>query len=144
VIGAAGLAAAGNRGLPASGAIALALGVGVGGGAVDVLTGAGLRTVFAVAFVLGCMLAAALVRRQSLLAAVVAPPLAYVALALAAAAVQPDSSSTSWLMRQVFELLTALVTGAPVLITATIAAAAVALFRLTVRRSPPVPHMPPG
>lgn len=132
-----------RRGLPASGAVALALGAGMGGGAVDVLTGSGLRALFAVSFVLGCMAAAAVVRRQSLLAAVVTPPLAYVALAMAAAEVQRDSSSTSWLMRQIFELLTALMTGAPVLLAATLSAAAVALARVLVRRSPPVIQLPP-
>lgn len=125
-----------GRGLPASGAVALALGAGVGGGAIDVLTGSGLRAIFAVAFVAGCMLSAALVRRQSLLTAVVTPPLAYVALALAAAAVQQDSSSTSWLLRQIFELLTALVTGAPVLIAATLGAVLVAAIRIASARRP--------
>lgn len=74
-------------------------------------------------------MAAALVRRRNLLAAVVTPPLAYVALAMAAAAVQPDSSTSSWLLRQVFELLTALMTGAPVLIAATGGAFVIAAAR---------------
>ncbi len=132
-----------GRGLPASGAIAIALGAGIGGGSIDVLTGSGLRATFAVAFVLGCLLAAALVRRESLLTAVVTPPLAYVALALAAAAFQSDSSSTSWLMRQIFELLTALITGAPVLIAATVGAVGVALLRVLLRRrTPPMVRLP--
>lgn len=133
-----------HRGLPASGAIALALGAGVGGGLVDVLTGSGLRAVFAATFFLGCVLAAALVRRQSLLATVVTPPLAYVALAMAAAAIQHDGSSTSWFLRQVFELLTALITGAPVLISATLAAAVVAGLRVALRRPPGVLRLPPS
>lgn len=129
-------------GLPASGAIALALGAGIGGGAVDVLTGSGLRAAFAVSFVLGCLLAAALVRRESLLAAVVTPPLAYVALALAAAALQGDGSSTSWLMKQIFELLTALITGAPVLIAATVGAVVVAAVRMVMPRPSTVVRLP--
>lgn len=142
VVTSSGLRSA-RHGLPASGAIALALGAGIGGGAVDVLTGSGLRAMFAVAFVLGCLAGAALVRRESLLAAVVTPPLAYVALAMAAAAIQHDSSSTSWLLRQVFELLTALMTGAPVLITATLGAVTVALLRVA-RRPPAVVRLPRG
>jgi hypothetical protein len=46
-------------------------------------------------------------------------------------------------MRQVFELLTALMTGAPVLLAATLSAAAVALARVLVRRSPQVIQLPP-
>lgn len=142
LIPASGTTSRPGRGLPASGAIAIALGAGIGGGAIDVLTGSGLRAAFAVAFVLGCLLGAALVRRESLLTAVVTPPLAYVALALAAAAFQSDSSSTSWLMRQIFELLTALITGAPVLIAATVGAVAVALLRVLLQRSPTVVRLP--
>lgn len=134
---------AGWRGLPVSGAIALALGAGIGGGAIDVLTGQGLRATFAIAFVVGCALAAALVRREGLLAAVIMPPLIYVAVALGAAAVQSDGSTNSWLLRQVFELMTALILGAPVLLTATAVAACIALLRIVAARfAVGVVHLP--
>ena len=80
----AGAHIADRRGLTATGAVAVALGAGIAGGMVDVMTGAGLRATFAVCFVLGCAFAAVKVHREDLLAAVVIPPLAYVALAVAA------------------------------------------------------------
>ncbi len=118
-------------GLPTSGAVALALGAGVGGGAADVITGPGLRAVFAVAFVTGCVLAAAFVRRRGLVAAVAMPPLVYVVVALAAAALQAANGEgpSSWFLRQVFEMVTALMLGAPVMLVATGAATIVALVR---------------
>lgn len=131
-----------SAGLPASGAVALALGAGIGGAAVDVATGGSLRLIFAVAFVTGCVLAAVLVRRRSLAAAVVLPPLAYTVVALGAGLYEGDTGTSSWLMQAVFELLDALITGAPVLLAATAAAAAVAGVRLLLDHEPIRPHLP--
>jgi hypothetical protein len=118
-----------RRGLTATGAVAVALALGTVGGAVDVLTGPGLRTVFAVCFVLGCLLAAVFVHREDLVAAVVIPPLAYCFLAMLAGAVDKTTGGTSVLTRQALELLDALVLGAPVLLTATGLALLVAVVR---------------
>lgn len=118
-----------RRGLTAAGAITLALLLGVVGGTVDVATGRGLRVVFAICFVLGCALAALLVHREDLKAAVVMPPLLYVVLALVAGAVGSSSSSGSFVTRETLELVQALVIGAPVLFTATGVAVVVALAR---------------
>lgn len=125
-----------RRGLTATGAVALALALGVLGGAYDVVTGSGLRTVFAVCFVVGCVAAAATVHHEDLRAAVVMPPLVYVALALLGSAVERAGDPGSFLTRQGIELAHALFVGAPVLLTATGLALLVAVARaLRHRRS---------
>ena len=123
-----------RRGLTATGAVALALLLGVVGGAVDVLTGPGLREVFAVSFVSGCALAAGTVHREDLVASVVMPPLVYVVLALLAGTVERTAGSGSFLTQQALELANALVLGAPVLMAATAAALVVAVFRWAAAR----------
>lgn len=131
------------RGLPTSGAVAVALVAGIGGAAVDILTGTGLRAVFAVTFVTGCVLAATLVRRRGLAAAVVLPPLVYAAVALGTGLLQRDTGTGSWLLQELFELMNALVIGAPVLLVATAAAGAVATLRCVAGRYPiRRPHLP--
>ncbi|HVE99369.1 MAG TPA: DUF6542 domain-containing protein [Mycobacteriales bacterium] len=118
-----------ERGLTATGAVAVAVGAGLAGATIDVLTGSGLRTVFAVLFVLGCAIAAYKVHREDLLAAVVIPPLAYVALAFMAALGRASGVGGSFITQQILELFAALVLGAPALLTATGAAGAVAGLR---------------
>ncbi len=124
-----GLPVADRRGLTAAGAVALALLLGLAGGAYDVVTGSGLRVVFAVCFIAGCGLAALLVHREDLKAAVVMPPLVYVVLALVGGAVERTIGSGSLLMRQVLALGNALVVGAPVLLAATGLALVIAVVR---------------
>ena len=123
-------------GLPASGAVAVALGCGLAGGLADVLTGPGLRLAFGLSFVVGCVVAAAAVRRADLAAAVVAPPLVYVVIALVAGAVQGGGASRSWPVRQALDLFTALVLEAPALLIATGAALLIAVARGLGRRRP--------
>ncbi len=106
----------------------LALGLSLLGGAVDVVTGVGLRSVFAVCFVAGCVLAAALVRRSGLRTAVVAPPLIYALLALLAGLTR-GSAVPSSVSREALELFTELVFGAPVLLAGTVGALVVAGLR---------------
>lgn len=118
-----------RRGLTAAGAVAVALVIGAAGAFVDVVTGPGLRTVFAVCFIAGCALAALKVHREDLLAAVVMPPLVYVVLALLAGAFSQASGAGSVLTRQALELATSLVLGAPVLLTATALAFVIAVYR---------------
>lgn len=124
-----GVHVADRRGLTATGAVALGLGLGIAGGAYDVVTGPGLRTVFAVCFVVGSVLAAATVHREDLRAAVIMPPLVYVALALLGGAVERAGEPGSLLTQQALELVNALVLGAPVLVTATGLALVVAVVR---------------
>ncbi|MDQ1713895.1 MAG: hypothetical protein QOE45_3345 [Frankiaceae bacterium] len=118
-----------RRGLTATGAIAIALGSGILGGLVDVTTGAGLRGTFAVCFVLGCAVAAYKVHREDLVAAVVIPPLAYVAIAVAANVGAHTTLGGSFVKQQVLELMTALVTKAPALLVATGVSGLIALAR---------------
>ena len=125
----AGASVGDRRGLTATGAVALALLLGIVGGAIDVATGPGLREVFAVAFVTGCVLAALTVHREDLVAAVVMPPIVYVVLALIGGAVERTAMPGSFLTQQAIELVNALVLGAPVLLTANGAALLVALAR---------------
>ena len=129
-----GLPDADRRGLTAAGAVALALALGLAGGAYDVLTGPGLRAVFAVCFVAGCGLAALLVHREDLKAAVVMPPLVYVAIALVAGAVDRTAGGGGLLTRQALGLVNAVVLGAPVLLGGTALALVVALARGMGRR----------
>ena len=124
-----GVSVGDRRGLTATGAVGLALLLGLVGGAFDVLTGPGLREVFAVSFVTGCVLAALTVHREDLVAAVVMPPLVYVVLALVGGAVERAAASGSFVTRQAIELVNALILGAPVLMAATGAALVIALVR---------------
>jgi hypothetical protein len=123
-----------RRGLTALGAVAVAVGLGLLGVAWDVVTGPGLRTVFAVCFVLGCSTATAVVRRADLRAAVVMPPLVYAALALFAVALERAGDTGSSLTRQALELATALVLGAPVLVLTTALALGIAGWRAVTAR----------
>lgn len=129
-------AVADRRGLTAAGAVLLVLALGLAGGAYDLSTGSGLGLAFAACFVTGCALAAALVHREDLTAAVILPPLAYVVLALGAGAVSGGAGSGSLLVRQGLELFNTLVLGAPVLAGATVLSLVIALGRwLAGRRS---------
>lgn len=127
--GGAGLSLGDRRGLTATGGVLVALLVGLAGGAVDVLTGRGLREAFAVAFVTGCVLAAIAVHHEDLFATVVMPPLVYAVLALIAVLVDRTAGAGSFVMRQAVELVNAVVLGAPVLMAGTGAALLVAVAR---------------
>ena len=109
-------AIADRRGLTAAGAAVVMIAFGAAGGAYDVLTGPGLRTVFAVFYVLGCGLAALAVHREHLRPVIVMPPLVYALLALTAAAFEGWGRSGSFVQGQVLELANAVVLGAPVLV----------------------------
>jgi hypothetical protein len=128
-----------RRGLTAVGAVTVALLLGALGGFIDVMTGPGLRTVFAICFIAGCAFAALKVHREDLVASVVMPPLVYVALALLAGAFSQTAAVGGVLTRQALELATSLVLGAPVLLTATGLAFAIAVVRGIVGRRPAAP-----
>ncbi len=132
---AAGLSLGDRRGLTATGGVVVALIAGLVGVTVDVLTGSGLREVFAVAFVTGCLLAAMTVHHEDLFAMVVTPPLLYAVLALAGALVDRTGGTGSYLTRQAVDLVNAVVLGAPVLLAGTGAALLVAVARWFGRRS---------
>jgi uncharacterized membrane protein YjjP (DUF1212 family) len=124
-----GVHVADRRGLTAFGAVTVALLLGAAGGLIDVLTGPGLRTVFAITFIAGCAIAALKVHREDLLAAIVMPPLVYVVIALLAGAFSKTAGVGGVLTRQALELATSLVLGAPVLLTATALSFVIAVVR---------------
>ena len=118
-----------RRGLTAFGGVLVALLVGLAGGAVDVLTGQGLREAFAVAFVTGCLMAAIAVHREDLFAMVVMPPLVYAVLVLVAVLVDRTGGAGSFVTRQAVELVNAVVLSAPVLMAGFGVALLVAVVR---------------
>jgi hypothetical protein len=123
-----------RRGLTTAGAAVVMIAFSAAGGAYDVLTGPGLRTVFAIFFVLGCGLAALAVHREHLRAVVVMPPLVYAALALTASAVEGWGSSGSFVQGQLLELANAIVLGAPVLVFGFLTTLLLAILRGAARR----------
>ncbi len=125
----AGAHVADRRGLTATGAVTIALALGFLGAAIDVNTGRGLRTTFAVCFIVGSALAAMLVHREDLKAVVVMPPLTYCVLALVGAAIGHTHAADSFYKQQALELVSSLILGAPVLYAATASALLVALIR---------------
>lgn len=124
-----------KRGLTAMGGASIAIGLGLLGAIIDVATGSGLRATFAVLFILGCVLSAALVHREDLLAAVIMPPLAYMALAFVGAAFQHSNITGGWFRQQTIEMASSLVLDAPTLIIASILSFAIALYRAKLRRA---------
>jgi hypothetical protein len=126
---AAGGLLADRRGLTAAGGALLAAAAGFAGLVVDVLVGQGLGPAFAVAFVVGCALAALTVHREDLRAVVVMPPLLYAALAVVAAVAEGTAPVGAGLPRLVLVLANDIIRGAPVLFAATGVALALALVR---------------
>ena len=118
-----------RRGLTATGAVAIALLLGFVGAAIDVKTGHGLRMVFAICFISGSALAAAIVHREDLRAAVMIPPFTYCALAVIGGFIGSTTVAGSRVTKEGVALLDALVLRAPVLFIATGAALAIAVVR---------------
>jgi hypothetical protein len=123
-----------GRGLTAAGAAVSMTAFGLAGGAFDVLTGPGLRLVFAVFFVLGCAFAALAVHRESLRPVIVMPPLVYALLALTAAAFEGWGGNGSFLQGQALELANAIILGAPVLVAGFLTTLVICLLRGAARR----------
>jgi hypothetical protein len=132
----AGAHVADRRGLTAMGAVAIGLAIGLIGAVIDVRTGRGLRTTFAVCFVSGSALAALLAHREDLKATIVMPPLTYCALALIGAGIGHTGAHGSFMKQQALELVSSLISGAPVLYAATGVALLIALVRLRTARQP--------
>ena len=125
----AGAHVADRRGLTAMGAATIGLLIGLVGAVIDVQTGSGLRTVFAVCFIGGSALAALLAHREDLKATIVMPPLTYCVLALVGAAIGHSGASGGFVKQQALELVSSLIDGAPVLYAATGLALVIALVR---------------
>ena len=118
-----------RRGLTTTGAVLLVLLIGGVGAAVDVVTGDGLRLVFAASFITASTLAALLVRRDRLVSAFVMAPLNYLLLALAGGTAESAGATGSFASQRAIDVLNARVLGAPVLVTAFAAALLVVLAR---------------
>ena len=123
-----------RRGLTAAGGAVLLTVLGGLGAGLDVVTGRGLGTFFAICFVVGCALAAVTVHREDLKAVIVMPPLVYALLALVVGAVE-GSGGGSFLRGQAVGLANALVLGAPVLVAGFLTALVLAGVRLLGARS---------
>ena len=132
----AGAHVADRRGLTAMGAVAIGLTIGLIGAVIDVETGRGLRTVFAICFITGSALAALLAHREDLRATVIMPPLTYCVLALVGAAIGRTASAGGFVKQNALELVSSLIQGAPVLYAATGLALVIALIR---KRTAPRP-----
>ena len=104
-----------RRGLTAAGGAVLMTVLSALGAVLDVVTGPGLRTVFAICFVTGCALAALTVHREDLKAVVVMPPLVYAVVAIIAGLLEGVGGGP-FLRGQALELANSLVLGAPVLV----------------------------
>jgi hypothetical protein len=118
-----------KRGLTATGAVALAVAFGLVGVVIDLQTGQGLRRAFEITFVGGTALAAWLVHREDLKAAVVVAPYTYCALALVSGVFDHPTRTGSVFKQSAVALLDALVLNAPVLYLATGLALVIALVR---------------
>jgi hypothetical protein len=116
-----------QRGLTAAGATLLVLALSGLGAGVDVATGTGLRTVFAVAFCVAAALAALTVHHEDLVASVVLVPLCFALIGGVAGIVEGADLKT--LSKIVLGIANVMVTAAPALIMATVAAAVIAGIR---------------
>jgi hypothetical protein len=115
------------------GAIALAFVISLVGGGIDLMTGSGLRRVFAIALVIGAVVAAALVRQKDLYAVAVSPPLIYIVISFLAA-IPHASESFSSKTKLASLLANWLVYGFPEMALATGLAAGIAIIRVLVNR----------
>lgn len=113
----------------------LIVGVGLAAAGIDVATGTGLRTAFAVCFVLACGLTAGAVHHEDLLAVVVMPPLLFLLLATAGSVLDGGGSVGTWVVRRTLDVVTAMVTEAPVLFVAEAAVLGVVLVRVALYRA---------
>jgi hypothetical protein len=122
--------------LTGAGALVLAFLVTLTGAAYDLATGSGLRRAFAVALVIGAVLAAMLVRTRALYVVVIAPPLIYMAVSVLDSIIEPTGAFQS--KAKLMALLANwLVYGFPEMAAATGLATLIAGLRLVGRRWPP-------
>ena len=124
-----------GRGLTAAGGVALLSAMGLAGAILDIATGSGLRVVFAVCFALGCGVAAATVHREDQPAAVVMAPLVFLGLVAVASSLEAGGMGGSGLSRRLLDIVTAMVTSAPVLLAGTGVALLAVVVRVLVYRA---------
>lgn len=120
------------RGLTFVGAVLLAGMVGVAGGLISARQGWWGGTIFAAAFITGCVVAALLVHREDLLTVAFMPPLLFLAVTVAVGVLQAVMDDKSVLRQLLYQLSYALSFGAPALWFATGATILAVLVRAAV------------
>jgi exosortase/archaeosortase len=115
------------------GAIALAFVIALAGAGVDLVTGPGLRRVFAISLVIGAVVAILLVRVKDAYAVAVSPPLIYMTISVLAGIAH---SSTVFGSKRLFgaQLVSWLVYGFPEMALATALAVVIAVSRYLMSR----------
>jgi len=123
-----------RRGLTGAGAVVLAIGLTLFGAVIDAGTGptsqASLRTLFTFCFVVGCLLAVLLVRRDQVGPVLVAIPLAYGAGCLFSGAIHASRAQDSVLKSGLIDGVTSLATRAPSLLIVLLIALLLATVRI--------------
>lgn len=137
-----------RHGLAVAGVVVVELAFAVLGAALDVLASGSLGFGFALGFSIGTLLATLAAQRAHLLSAVIAGPLVFVAVTVAANLVAGDSASSSFITSQLLDLAVALVTRAPTLFAGFGISVLVAVLRAlgqgqTARSRPAPAYRPP-
>jgi hypothetical protein len=120
-----------SRGLTALAAAIVVLLAGALGALIDLSVGMSLGAVFGVLFTLACAFVAARVHREDLAATIVLPPLAYLALSIVTAIIEPPEGGSlgGGVKDTAANVVQAMILGAPALLAATVAATLIAVVR---------------
>ena len=120
-----------SRGLTALSAAVIVLLAGGFGALIDLSVGSSLGGAFGVLFTLACAFVAARVHQEDLAATIVLPPLAYLALAIVTAVLEPPEGGSlgGGIKDTAANVVQAMILGAPALLAATVAATVIAVVR---------------
>jgi hypothetical protein len=125
------------RGLPWWAAVLLAFGVAAIAAAIDIQRQNSLGRIYQGAYVLGCILAVAAVRRRNLFGPIVQPPLVFAVTAIGAIVLaQPGSPFSAGLKQLVFTVALPLTSNFLTMAFTTAITVAIGLFRLFRQRNP--------
>jgi hypothetical protein len=131
------------RGLPWWAAVLLAFVVAGAAAYVDIQRQGSLGRIYQIAYVMGCLVAIAWVRRRNLFGPMVQPPLVFAVTAVAAVVLaQPGTPFSSGIKQLVFSVALPLTSNFPTMGITTAAVVAVGLFRLWRQRDPDPPVRP--
>lgn len=131
------------RGLPWWAAVLLAFAAAGAAAYVDIQRQGSLGRIYQIAYVVGCLLAVALVRRRNLFGPMVQPPLVFAVTAIGAVVfAQPGAPFSSGLKQMVFSVALPLTSNFPTMGVTTGAVVAIGLFRLWRQRDPDPPIRP--
>ncbi len=125
------------RGLPWWGAVLLAFGVAAIAAWIDISRQGSLGRIYQGAYILGCVLAVAAVRRRNLFGPIVQPPLVFAVTAIGAIVLaQPGSPLSAGLKQLVFTVALPLTSNFLTMAFTTVLTVAIGLFRLIRQRNP--------